>query len=174
MWKPSAISPYMLPRPMPEIIADASMANPKCGEWKGAGLRAPSPIARLVGQRQDFIPLEIGKDVIRRRQRVLVRGAERLVVGLDQPVIFADLVKAFADLRTLGRAGLGDRQSRQVHGVVGVGNADGGRHIRRRLDLGVFLLQRFQYASRLRAGIAGERESLDEVHLLGAGTGKLG
>src|SRR5258708_36762029 len=25
MWKPSAISPYMLPRPMPEMMAEASM-----------------------------------------------------------------------------------------------------------------------------------------------------
>ena len=97
----------MLPSPMPEIMADASMANPKCGERKGAGVAAPFPMAGLVGQRQDFIPLEIGKDVIRRRQRVLVFGRERLVIGLDQAVILADLVKTFPDRRTVGRTGTG-------------------------------------------------------------------
>src|ERR1700722_8889223 len=121
MWKPSAISPYMLPRPMPEMMAEASMMNPY-SEQGGAG-EVPRPLHPVgsVGQRQDLIALEIGEDVIRRTQGILVLGRKRLVVILDQAVIFADSVKGFADGRAVRRARLGDRHRRQMHGVVGIG-----------------------------------------------------
>src|SRR5882757_3877129 len=102
MWNPSAISPYMLPRPMPEMMAEASIRilctvsgetylSPLAGRGKA--------IMPLIRQRQDFVALEVGEDVIRRRQRVLIVRRERPVIGLDQAVILADLVKTLPDCR---------------------------------------------------------------------------
>src|SRR5258708_6612018 len=109
MWKPRAISPYMLPRPMPEMMEEASMAIRVMANKRARTVPRPLELARSVYQRQNFISLEVGKDVIRRRQGVLILRRERLVVGLDQPVILAELIEAFPNLRPLGRAGLGDR-----------------------------------------------------------------
>src|SRR3981189_1825988 len=108
-----------------------------------------------VRQRQDFIALEVSEEIIRRCERILVRGREGFLVGLDQPFILVDPIKALADLGAFGRAGLGDRARGQMHRIVSVGDADRRGDVGQRLDLGIFFLQRVQHRGRLGAGVAG-------------------
>src|ERR1043165_9085275 len=63
-----------------------------------------SGVVGLVRQREDLAFLEVGEDVVVRRQRVVVCRRERLVVGLDQALVFRKCVERLADLRPFGRA----------------------------------------------------------------------
>src|SRR5262245_20813882 len=57
-------------------------------------------------------------------QRVVLVGRERMVVGLDEAAVFAEVLERVADLDAVGRTRLLDRQAHQVHSVVGVGGTD--------------------------------------------------
>src|SRR5436305_8342778 len=56
----------------------------------------------LVGQRKDLAFLEVREDVVVRRQRVVVRRRERLIIGLDQTLVLVQRVECVADLRAFG------------------------------------------------------------------------
>src|SRR6218665_485444 len=115
MWKPSAISPYMAPRPRPLTRAEiSSMARPPSN--------APS-----LRDRENFVVDELRPDVVVLAHRVVHLGRERPVVGLDQALVAPDLVEALAHGIALRAAGLGDGQRAELHRVVGTGHADGRR-----------------------------------------------
>src|SRR3954462_10190007 len=118
-----------------------------------------------VRQRKDLIAFEVSEEIIRRSQSILVRGRERLLVGLDQPLVLVDSVKSLADLRAFGRAGLGNRKRGQMHRIIGVGNADCRGDIGQRPDRGTLLLPRVQPRRSPSGGSSGEAEGLDEMHL---------
>src|ERR1700733_10342028 len=98
----------MLPRLSPETSAVASI---------------------LTGDGLDLIPVVTDHDVVVFVQRVVVLVRERLGVVLNQALIAIDVQEAFAHFRTFGRASLGDGKRRQLHGVIGVGYANGGRDV---------------------------------------------
>src|SRR5439155_13043637 len=82
--------------------------------------------------------------------------------------VLVDGVKPVANLRSVGRAGLGDGERHQMRRVVGIGDTDSRRHIGQRFDLRIFLLQRGKNLRGLRIRITGETEGLDELNLGGA------
>src|SRR5687768_10258676 len=128
MWKPSATSPYMLPRPSPLTRVLVSMVtSPALFREGGSGRRS-------LGHRDDLAVLEACEDVVVRLQGVVLARCEGGLVSLDQAGIGRDLVEAVANLRPLGGARCLDRQGDQVRGVVGVGDADGGRDVSHGLD----------------------------------------
>ena len=92
--------------------------------------------------------------------------AERLDVGLDQPLVAVDLVETFADRVPIGGPGLGNGQRRQLHAVIGIGHAHGGGDIVRALDGGIFSLELGHYLLAYRRELAEEAEGLDEVDVL--------
>src|SRR4051794_4025613 len=161
----------MLPTARPETIAE--IKSIVCPYENAAGRRPMRPrpavfAGSLVRQRENLAVLEVGEDVVVRRQRVVVRGREWLVVGLDQALIFRKRIERLAHLRTLGRACLGDGKRHQIDRVVSVGDSYGGGYVSETLDFRIFFLQRRKHAFGLRRQLSGKAERLDEVDPLTA------
>src|SRR5215470_2486546 len=89
---PCASSPYMLPRPRPEIRAERTSMCARESRAKQDGRpRRPScgtGFYRLFlhSDRDDLVVDELRPDVVVLVDRVVVLGRERLGVLLDQPV----------------------------------------------------------------------------------------
>src|SRR5690348_1585845 len=64
----------------------------------------------LLRQRQDLTLHEVRKEVVLFRKRILVFGAERLLVGLNQAGVAVDGIEGLAHLGALKGLRLGDRQ----------------------------------------------------------------
>src|SRR5215510_5838613 len=118
MWKPSAIRPYMEPSASPLMMAEVKRmaALPSMAPVSAAAAALALQQARLglLRQRQDLTLNEGRKDVVLFREGILVRGAEGLLVGLDQARVGVDGIEGLAHLRPLEAAGLGDRQPGEV------------------------------------------------------------
>src|SRR2546430_846923 len=106
-------------------------------------------------------------------QRVVLVGRERMLVGLDEAAVFAEVLERVADLDAVGRPGLLDRQAHQVHGVVGVGGTDRRQDVLGALDA-VLGLQRRDHAIAHVALLAEERIGLHEDDRFRELTGQIG
>src|ERR1051325_971007 len=82
----------------------------------------PSPTGRRVGDerrgellldRHDLLALIFDHDVVVFVERIVDVGLERLFIRLDQPFVFTDLVKAFANLVAVGAAARSDGERGQ-------------------------------------------------------------
>src|ERR1700751_5385927 len=78
-WKPSASSPYMLPRPRPEMSAEATSID--CTP-PYARRPVPPPLRRSV-HRNNLIAHIVHHDVVFRSKCIMIARRERLRVGLD-------------------------------------------------------------------------------------------
>src|SRR5919198_2729065 len=132
----------MLPRASPVKRSWASMEEE--GSTRDAARGARS--ARLLHRDGNDLALLPGdQDVIVLRQRVVLVGGEGPPVGLDEAAVLAlEILERRLDLRALGGAGLLDGEPDQMHGVVGVGGADGRQDVLGPLDP-VLGLQRRDY-----------------------------
>src|SRR2546422_9118003 len=78
----------------------------------------------------DLAALPDDHDVVALGERVVLLARERPLVALDESgVLRLQLFERIAHPGTLGRLRLLDRQRHQVEGIVGVGGADGRRHV---------------------------------------------
>src|SRR5947209_9954257 len=107
----------MLPSPNPEMSAVPSMSA-------GHGL--------------DLFAVVADHDVIVLVESVMVGVGERHRVILDESLVLFDAEETVAHGSSVGRAGLVDRQRRELHRVIRVGYADGRAHIPPALDVGIF------------------------------------
>src|SRR5688572_21782354 len=94
----------MLPSPRPVRSADASIVLKRKGRQRRPFQLSPIPLL-LHSDRNDLIIDELGPDVVVLVDRVVHLAREGLVVGLDQPLVLADLVVPIADRRAVELAG---------------------------------------------------------------------
>src|SRR5437879_177215 len=151
MVKPSAIKPYMLPRPKPLISADISIYyspdySPDIADSGGYRSRPPPRHHAAHGSighgyRQNAVVDKSRPHIIVLMQRVMHGGAERLDVSLDQAVVAVNFVEPFADSSAIGGACLGDRERHQMHAVICIGDAHGRGDVIRPLDVRIFVFQ---------------------------------
>ncbi len=97
----------------------------------------------------------------------MVRFAEGLCVVLDQPLVIVDAEKALAQRRPVDGAGFGDRQGRELHRIVGVGDADRRADIAGTFDIRVLRHQRSQHLFADLVLLPEEAVGLHEMHLAG-------
>ena len=120
--------------PGPAAATRAGGANPAgekglTGEEEGrapARAAAPGP-AVILFDRADLVSDEPHHDVVVLVQRVVVVGAERRVVGLDETLVAPERLEGGADRVAVRAPRLVDGLGEEVHRVVGVGGADRAR-----------------------------------------------
>src|ERR1700730_8478012 len=118
-WKPNANSPYMLPNPSPEMIADVTNMTATCScsaARLGGAARPAAPIRLLDGD--DLVALVVHHDVVVRSSGVVTIRRERPRISLDQAFIGSfQVLERRPNGIGVGRASLFDPQGEQVHRV---------------------------------------------------------